>query len=324
MFIRHAYLFLLLFCFVTIVTTGTINAKDSVCNQCVVADNQSNGQMDKANEAAGEIVKIRMEQQDPEKYRIWQDVENSDIIVVTGVYDHLQDVLDASRTPYSLISPEELSRVKLDPRQILMINCPGTVDRTAIEKIRTFVEKGGYLFTTDWCLLNVLERAFPGYVKYNDNPTKDDVVEVQVADRSDPFLENVFGRGSTPCWWLETSSYPIRIVNDRKVHVLITSKEMGRKYGETPIAITFNYGDGKVIHMTSHFYLQRSDTRYERQSKSGTYYVNEELKVDTSSPAAAKLNKDLEGLNLGEVENSYSNQQFIVNVIVERKETQKK
>jgi len=99
---------------------------------------------------------------------------------------------------------------------------------------------------------------------------------------------------------------------------------MGRKYGEKPIAVTFNYGDGKVIHMTSHFYLQRSDTRYERQTKSGTYYVNEELKLDTSSPASAKLNKDLEGLNLGEVENSYSNQQFIVNVIIERKETQKK
>ncbi|HPZ07780.1 MAG TPA: hypothetical protein PL110_06685, partial [Candidatus Eremiobacteraeota bacterium] len=302
---KHVFLLLFLVFFVTLITINSLDARSSpdllVANnqesqvqiqEDVKQDNSNSGQMDKANEAAGQVVRIRMEQQKPDKYRVWEDVEDSDIIVVTGVYDHLQDVLDATRTPYSLISPGELSRVKLNPRQILMINCPGDVDRKAIEKIKDFVKAGGYLFTTDWCLSNILEKAFPGFVEYNNNPTRDDVVEVQIADKGNPFLMNVFDRNATPCWWLENSSYPIRIVNDRKVNVLITSKEMDRKYGEPSIAITFPYGDGKVIHMTSHFYLQRSDTRYDRQAKSGNYYVKDELKIDMSAPSATKLEKD--------------------------------
>lgn len=280
-------------------------------------------QMDQANEAAGDLLRIKMEQQDPHRYAIWDSVEDSDIIVVSGVYDRVEDVLDAGRTPYSYISPAQLSDVNLDPDQLLMINCPGDLDRGAISKIEKFVKEGGYLFTTDWCLLNVLEQAFPGFVEYNNIPTADDVVEVQLADKSNPLLLNVMDTSlATPCWWLEISSYPITVLNENKVNVLISSKEMERKYGEPSIAVTFRYGDGKIIHMTSHFYLQRSDTRYDRQSQEAEYYVEEELNVNLDSPEGKELQEDLDGLNLGEIENATTNQQFIVNVIVDRKETQ--
>ena len=284
--------------------------------------NSSSGQMTQANEAAGQLLRIKMEQEDPKRYCLWDSVEDSDIIVVTGVYDRVEDVLEASRTPYSLISPQKLSKVNLDPSQLLMINCPGDVDRTAISNIEEFVKAGGYLFTTDWALLNVLEKSFPGFVEYNNIPTADDVVEVQVADRGNPLLLGVMAGMATPCWWLETSSYPIRILNEKKVDVLITSKEMERKYGEPSIAVSFNYGDGKVVHMTSHFYLQRSDTRYDRQKMDADYYVKEELNIDLNTSEGQELQNNLDGLNLGEIENCTTNQQFIVNVIIDRKESQ--
>ncbi len=290
-------------------------------NQNQEAD-QGSEQMEQANDAAGELLRIKMEQQDPGRYCIWDSVEDSDIIVVEGIYDHVEDVLEAGRTPYSLISPQRLSEINLDPHQLLMINCPGDVDRKAISKIEKFVKEGGYLFTTDWTLLNVLEKAFPGFVEYNNIPTADDVVEVQVADRGNPLLLGVMEDLATPCWWLETSSYPITVLNESKVRVLITSREMERKYGEPSIAVTFRYGDGKVVHMTSHFYLQRSDTRYDRQNMDANYYVEEELKVNLNSPEGTELQQNLEGLNLGEIENCTTNQQFIVNVIIDRKETQ--
>ena len=45
-----------------------------------------------------------------------------------------------------------------------------------------FVESGGTLFTTDWALRNVIEPAFPGIIEYNDMPTGDDVVRIEVLD----------------------------------------------------------------------------------------------------------------------------------------------
>src|SRR5262249_45579929 len=63
--------------------------------------------------------------------------------------------------------------------------------------------------------------------------------------------------GQTISWWLEGSSYPIRIL-DPRVTVLVRSREMGQKYKEDPLVVTFGYGEGRVFHLTSHYYLQRS------------------------------------------------------------------
>lgn len=39
--------------------------------------------------------------------------------------------------------------------------------------------------------------------------------------------------------------------------------------------ITFDYGEGKVYHMISHFYLQRSETRTKRHAASASSYLDE-------------------------------------------------
>ena len=46
--------------------------------------------------------------------------------------------------------------------------------------------------------------------------------------------------------------------------VLITSRELGEKYGERPVAVWFRWGEGDVFHMISHYYLQRTEERTAR------------------------------------------------------------
>ena len=92
---------------------------------------------------------------------------------------------------------------------------------------------------------------------------------------------------------------------------------MKEKYGEAPIVILFNYGDGgTVLHMTSHYYLQRSELRTERHKTSAKSYVMADMNF--SKEEAEEMAKDLEGLTLGEAESAYSSTQFISNVIVEQ------
>ena len=67
-----------------------------------------------------------------------------------------------------------------------------------------------------------------------------------------------------PQWWLEASSYPISVVDAERVKVLITSRELGEKYGERPVAVWFRWGEGDVFHMISHYYLQRTEERTAR------------------------------------------------------------
>jgi hypothetical protein len=46
-----------------------------------------------------------------------------DIVVVTGSYDHIQEVLDRLEIPYSIIEPEELPRYNLSSCKLLLVNC---------------------------------------------------------------------------------------------------------------------------------------------------------------------------------------------------------
>ncbi len=46
-----------------------------------------------------------------------------DIVVVTGQYDHVQDVLDRLEIPYSQIDPERLPKHDLSKAKVVLINC---------------------------------------------------------------------------------------------------------------------------------------------------------------------------------------------------------
>ena len=272
--------------------------------------------MEQAYKASSKILRKRMEKERPEDLEVLEKVKDSSIIIVAGSYDKIELVLDLIGVPYILIQPHQVSSIELKSDQILIINCPGEI-REGLDKIKDFVKKGGFLFTTDWALLHILEKIFPEYVKYNEIATGDDCVAVQVVDKSNKFLEGLFKADEEPIWWLESSSYPIKILDKKNVKVLVTSKEMEEKYGEPPIVITFDYGDGgTVLHMTSHYYLQRAELRSQRHKSSAKAYIMSEM--DFSAAEAEEMKEDLDGLSLGEAESAYSTTQFISNVIVEQ------
>ena len=135
--------------------------------------------------------------------------------MVAGRYDHVESVLEALDVPHTVIGARDVGRVELRPEQLLIVNCPGEVSAAAITRIRAFVEAGGNLFTTDWALKHVLEPAFPGVLAFNEAPTRDDVVRIEVRDAGNIYLQGVLDGQDDPQWWLEASSYPISIVDTR-------------------------------------------------------------------------------------------------------------
>jgi hypothetical protein len=277
--------------------------------------------MKQAYKASSKILKKRMQKERPTDFEILKKVDETSIVIVAGVYDKVELVLDLINVPYVLIQPADFERINLRPDQILIINCPGEIAR-GLNKVEAFVNQGGFLFTTDWALLNVLEKIFPKLVRYNQKPTADDCVRVEVVDKSNKFLEGLFQGGADPIWWLESSSYPIEILDKEKVKVLVRSREMKEKYGQAPIVITFEHGNGgTVLHMTSHYYLQKSELRTKRHKSTAKEYLVSEMGF---SDEEADNIKDIEGLSLGEAENAYSTTQFISNVIVEQQKKVKK
>jgi hypothetical protein len=183
--------------------------------------------MKRAYRVARELLWQRLDETAPGTTKILQEVHQADLIVVQGKYDHIEAVLESAGMPFSVINAARLEKASLRPDQIVFVNCPGVMSSRTARKLRDFVGQGGFLFTTSWALRHVLEPAFPGYVEYNEQPTGDEVVRIEILDR----------------------------------------------YGEAPVFISFEYGQGLVYPMISHFYLQRAETRTARHAKPGTDYV---------------------------------------------------
>jgi hypothetical protein len=272
---------------------------------------------ERAYRAAAHITKEQLMRDDPERARVLDEVVQSDVVVVAGEYDHVESVLRALEVPHTVVSTADVDRLELRPEQLLIVNCPGVVSAAATTRIRAFVEAGGSLFTTDWALRHVLEPAFPGVLAFDKAPTPDDVVRIEVHDAGNIYLQGVLDGQDDPQWWLEASSYPISIVDRERVEVLITSRELGEKYGEAPVAVWFRWGRGDVFHMISHYYLQRTELRTARHRDGADSYFAE--KGMAMTPA---MREEYADLSLADVESAKPSAAFMSNVIIEKKRRQ--
>ena len=216
---------------------------------------------DAAYRAGARMAKDRIAREAPLDAAALEALEASDIVVVSGSYDRVQQVLGALEMPFTAVAPHQLARIPLRPEQLLVLNCPGDVGPRGVDLVRSFVESGGSLFSTDWALERVLEPAFPRTVRFNRHATADDVVPIEILDDENPFLQGVMDGADEPRWWLEGASHPIEVLDRSRVQVLITSRELGRRYGEAAVAVLFPWGEGEVFHMISHYYLQRTELR---------------------------------------------------------------
>ena len=268
----------------------------------------------RAYRTGAKVTRERMSREAPLDAAALEAVQASDIVVVPGIYDHVEQVLQALEMPFTTVGPAQLGSLHLRPEQLLVVNCPGDGLGRAVPAIRSFVEAGGSLFSTDWALQHVIEPAFPGTLAYNQRPTRDDVVRIEIRSQDNPFLQGVLDPGDDPLWWLEASSYPIKILDPSRVEVLISSSELQTRYGEAPVAVLFHVGEGEVFHMISHYYLQRTELRNARHQQTAEVYAAEKgIMFDAGMAAEAS------DLTLGDVESAATSSRLLANVLAAKK-----
>lgn len=222
------------------------------------------------------------------------DYSGGEILVTLGCYDKVQQVLDYLELPYQTMPCKIVKQLSYRADQVLIVNCPGEFDAEGIAALRNFVKVGGTLITTDWALKEVIEKAFPGVMKFNGVSTTDDVVTVSWIDPGSVYTRGVAVADHEIKWWLEGGSYPIEILDER-VQVLMKSVGMGKKYKDDVLVAKFAYGEGTVFHLTSHYYLQRSQGDKSQKSKGGN------------------------GPGAGELAAAYSSLRLLGNILFERR-----
>lgn len=266
-----------------------------------------------AEKAAAKLLEAKMRSEDPSALQVLKAVQGRDIVVVQGSMDHIEQILQAANIRHTLITPDQVGSYDLRGDQILMVNCPGNMPAAGLRRVEKFVRAGGLLYTTDWALLNVIQKAFPKTIAHNGQSTGNEVTHVHVHAKHDDMMSNVLLRkDQDPQWWLEGGSYPIKILDRQRVEVLASSAEMGKKYGAAPVVVRFKWDDGEVIHVVSHFYRQmdaKGPAVAAAKAIDGIGGLSDEDKAEfkASAPAAAAP--------IANVESSYAFQRMTSNLI---------
>jgi hypothetical protein len=188
-----------------------------------------------------------------------------DVLVVQGEYDHHEHVLRDLQIPYRTMGhyePRFVSGEALRRPRFVFWNCGNDPPRRVLDRIaphlRAFVERGGYLFTSDWVLAHVLGRTFGDLVGTHGTSTAlpEMVVDIRPGPgkASHPLLEGVFHAGVQGRWWLEARSVDCVVKKPDAVEVLVESPELATRHGvASAVAVTFTHGSGRVLHVVGHY-----------------------------------------------------------------------
>ena len=202
--------------------------------------------------------------------RVLKGLRTQDILVVKGSFDKMEITLEELGLPFTLKAPYDLPGYPLEQHKLVFWNCGESVLRPheqerVVRAVREFVTGGGYLFTTDWALANLVIPAFPGYLRTRGRiePLPELIVDVVPAEglASHRLLEGVFDGETTPRWWLEQASFDVDVLRRDAVEVLAEAPALARqpKARGTAIALTFAVGRGRVLHVVGHYYQQKGN-----------------------------------------------------------------
>jgi len=183
-------------------------------------------------------------------------LRQAEVVVVSGSADHMEQVLRRAQVKFVVVSPADLPQLPLHGQQVLMVNCTGEMSDSARERVRRFVTAGGFLYTTDHAVHNLVERTFPGFIRYNQKTTQEEIFPMQVVGERG-LLRHIGGTSGHPRWQLAGGGYLFDVVDKQHVDVLMRSAEVAARYGGSgAVGVRFHVGDGQVIHVSGHFFTQ--------------------------------------------------------------------
>lgn len=202
----------------------------------------------------------------PAAFRLWLEkahkkfalatatMSRDEVVEVKGQWDDSSRTIRALGIPHTSIKPRKIEDYELDKAKVLVVNCAGELPLSALQKVRDFVARGGFLLTTDLALHGTVQRAFPRFIEWNGGLTDRSTVDGTLTDAQAGLTRGLPRRAG---WKLDEGSETVRVVRPQAVRVLARSALLARS-GQDPdgqgvLAAWFPFGRGQVLHLVGHF-----------------------------------------------------------------------
>lgn len=201
----------------------------------------------------------------PPLYRGWLEAAHSQfslqtgsmaanrLVVVFDKYDNTGRTLSSAGLQFTTVSKRQLDFYDLGGAQVVVVDCgPGNFSPQAMLKIRDFVARGGYLFTTDWMLDKLDQLIFPGYIAWNGAINSQKMYDASIVGKNPVLFKHAV---SNAHWKMDIHCHLIRVLNKEAVRVLAVSRALVLDDPDRQgiLAVVFPFEHGYVMHMTAHF-----------------------------------------------------------------------
>jgi hypothetical protein len=183
--------------------------------------------------------------------------------------------------------------------------------------VRQWVGEGGWLITSDWAL-QAVAQAFPNTIRRKPGKASGDEV-VAIEPTIDSAFADVVVLGCDPQWWLESSSYPIEILDPDRVRVEAASHELLQRFDAPPVAVRFDWEAGHVYHVISHFWLKKTRTADARHAGTAADFLQEGMRLTPTQIEAvfkaAKVKRD--AVNYASIQSAVTSTELIARLCVD-------
>ena len=187
-------------------------------------------------------------------------MSDRELVIVTDKYDQTERTLSDTGFRFTEVDKKDFQSFDLTGVKVLVIDCgPRNLSYQSSLKVREFVIKGGYLFTTDWMLDRLNQKFFPGYIAWTGVMNRQRMYDAHIVGEHPSLFQHV---ATNAYWKMDTHCHLIKILRPDAVRVLAKSDGLSREDGDGVLACVFQYGRGYVLHMTAHFDRSQSANRY--------------------------------------------------------------
>jgi hypothetical protein len=250
---------------------------------------------------AARAVRRRLAEQRPADLARLDSLCGRDVVAFKGTYDQAEETLKVLGVP-ATVEPGD-ANAALRRARVAFVNCANGYDAKLVEALAGFVNDGGQLVTSDWALDGVIEKAFPGLVRWNRKGTSTETVGVEPA--ADSLWSDVVVLGADPQWWL-WGSHPVEVVDRERVRVEAASHDLLVKYDAPAVAVAFGWGRGRVFHVISHFWAKTTATPTPRHQGTAEDFLRAGMRLSEAGIADVLTNagKDAETVNFAALQSA--------------------
>ena len=178
-----------------------------------------------------------------------------DVIVVPGLGDHIEKVLEQLGIEFRTVLPGKLDEAGLHPGAILLIGCTGEISASDVETVQWYVRTGGALFTSCWALSHTVVPTHPAVIRKFPSPGEvvDNVfAKPTVSALGSPYLRGVFEGEVQPYYSLQ-GAHLIEVVDPERAEVILDSPYAAARHGSGDLAAYFRMGHGVILDTANHF-----------------------------------------------------------------------